>query len=264
MRNIRTIYNEYKAAKDAANIDLTAIDNRLLPAFGAKKRQAEEKLLNLKAEFHDAVKKSLAGIMIVNTSMAKTKRFVSIAKSIMPIAVQGGDALYKEIAQPVIETMSAQGIWPRMIDTAQWTALFSVMRDKVEKMQCMILPSGRPMQYPDTGRHIQPLQSIEDINRVIKEMIRHANGDEFNNLYLSLAIAEAVFSNQDNLAVYEADAPEVVPVILTGIDESEVQGLASLFGKGHLVVNDVPQRDAITKDYVFSKLEQLREKVINK
>lgn len=114
------------------------------------------------------------------------------------------------------------------------------------------------MLYPDAGRHIPPIQSLDDVPRIVKEMIRHANGDEFNCVALGVALAETTFQLQPSLEVDEEGAPEVVPAILTGVDPDEIQGLAPLFGRGHLVVNDVPRRDSIGKDYVLSKLEALK------
>lgn len=262
MRQLQTIYAEYSNAVKNANIHLESVDNRLMSAFGARKRMAEEKLQDLQLEFWSSVKNSLAGVLIVDTTMSKTKRFIDIAEHIMPVVVQTGDALYKDIAKPVIDTMGA-GAWPRHMDIAQWNALFSVLRDKAESMQCSIFPNGQPMLYPDTGRQIPPFNTLEDVVRIIKGMVRHANGDELNKIYLSNSLAKATFEIFPNLDISSDGAPSVIPAILTGIEASEVRGLATLFGKGHLVLTDVPRRDAISKDYVLEVFNNLREKIKN-
>jgi len=264
MRRLRDIYADFRRASSAAAINLESADQRTIAAFAARKRAAEDDVVRFKLEYHDAVRDCLAGLILVDVSQAKAKRFCDIARSISPLVTVAADTLYRDIATPVSASMAAQGTWPRMMDTAQWNILFATLRDKVDSLGCMTLPSVRAMCYPDTGRHIPAFQTIEEVPRVIKEMIRNANGDEFNRVALGYALADATFQIQESLDADAADAPEVVPAILTGVDLIEVNGLGSLFGKGSLVVTDVPRRDSINKEYVLGKMEALRQIVKNK
>lgn len=261
MRKLRDIYADFQSARQAAAINLEAVDQRTIAGYAARKRKAEDDVVKFKLEYHDAVRGALAGLILIDVSPARAKRFADVAKSITPLVIVAGDSLYKEIAAPVSATMAVQGVWPRMMDTPQWTTLFAALRDKVDALGCMTLPSGRAMCYPDAGKHIPPFQSLGDVDRVIKGMIRNANGDEFNRVALGGVLAEATFQIQGSLEIDEENAPEIVPAILTGVDPDEIQGLSPLFGRGHLVVSDVPRRDAITKDYVLTKMEALRDAV---
>ena len=258
MRKLRNIYADLLVAREATNINLEAVDPRTLAGHAARKRAAEESVIGFQNEYRSAVRGALAGLILIDTTPARAKRFIGVASSIVPLISTQADALYRDVAAPVAASMNTQGVWPRMMDTAQWNVLFAALRDKIDALGCVTLPSGRAMCYPDAGRHIPPFQSLDDVDRIIKGMIRNANGDEFNVVALERAFADAVFQIQASLEVDEEGAPEIVPAILTNVDPDEIQGLAPLFGRGYLVVNDVPRRDSIGKEYVQAKMEELR------
>lgn len=263
MRTLKEIKTDWLTIKERAEMDLEKVHARTLASFSASKRGAQEKLSLLRDEYQKAALASMAAILLVESpalSMTKANKFLDQAKNIMPTVNVAADILYQDLAKPVVKTMGVQGLWPRHMDIPQWEMLFHAMRKKAETLPDQILPNGKFVLYPETGKHVAPFSNINHVPGTIRNLVREANGDAFNQVIFTKALIDATLA-ADKLV--ECD-PDFTPVIVTNIVAEEIPVLGALFGLGKVVVIELPRRDFITRDFVTEYFIKLQQTFINK
>lgn len=222
-------------------------DSRVAPAFELRRREENDKLDRLRVEYRAALTPALVGVLLVNATPAKTRRFVEVAKSELPVIVVDGDGLYTAVAADVERTL---GRAPTAAAPLDYGGL--QLRETFASLRRACDPLGLRFSV-DQPQHLTALRSTQDIVRCVRGAIRAANSDKLNAAYLLAKIGD--------LALEQAIDDPVVAVIITGVEPDEVADLSAIFTQGHVVIDDLPSREKVTKELVMSKFEALKSAV---
>lgn len=101
---------------------------------------------------------------------------------------------------------------------------------------------------PDTSSPA-PMPDTVATQKYIRDIIRAANGDDLNVLYLMHHVGERA------LAMGLSTTP--VPVFMTDVPEAETQSLGKVFGTGTVLNLNLQESDEITKEFLNKSFQEL-------
>lgn len=222
-----------------ANKDLDGVDLKSRASHENAKREAQDRLVELKKTFADTLRARQAAVFVDGTNTA-VHDFTEIAQDEGALAVRA-DELYRKLASDIEPVMRRD----RLIEPEQFAQLMRALYDVSRTMNVQDFP--QPSFVPG-----KILNTFDDIVAYVRETVRSAAGDQLNAVFLQNRISETALNIR-----YQKD---IVPVIVTGALEQEVSGLAALFENRRIQLK-LDNEEEITKETVSKALTALKNKV---
>jgi hypothetical protein len=238
---ISEVMKLFAAEKQAAEVDLNEVDPNVLPGMTARKRMAAERCEKLAREIRGLVEQDGAAVVLLGPTDHQTQ-FAELAEDEGDAIVISAARLYEDVAK-FIEPYLGPG---RVFTTETGRGLQVALTQVAQKLQVMSFVMPLVHQY-----FSNTVPTLQDLVDVVRKLVRSANNDEFNALYISHKAFEQVISTQ-----YDAN---VVTVVVTDATEEEAKGdLAAKLFEGRTItvdLKDPPEKNDIV--LVARKLKPL-------
>lgn len=236
--NAKEIVEQIKALEPVASLDLETVPSRTLPGMQMAKRDAQEKIATLRDSYREQILNGLLGLFVTGPGASE---FARISETEDEIIVVHADELYQVLAAPAEAAMTTS----REFGTSQFSHFLVAYGDAMSQIEVANPPSPR---FSDGV----VLKTHDEVTAHVRNLVREVIGDAANREVLLRSIVKK------GLAL--SYGKSVVPVVVLGVTEPEVEGLSSLFKKG--VVNVQTTAD-VTIETVKEAFEQAKKKLTN-
>ncbi len=236
-RSLEEIMKDIRATEARAATDVNLIPRATRAAFEIAVRQANERLVELRAEYRARVFSNIAAFFVTGERQAE---FVATAEKNHGTIPFDATKLYRMIADRVEPSMGRN----REFTINQWGLFVAAIRD-------VAVASGLTGSLPSpklSGNSVVKLPTSQDLVAFLRNLIRTAMGDSLFIAYAGNEISTAA------LAAGLTEQPVTVAVINAGIDES--RALAPSFSIRRSV--KVPAEGDLAK-VASSCIDRLRE-----
>lgn len=237
---IETLLQQVHFFQQTANQDLTNADFRTRPGREAAKRDAEEALAGVLAEYEHELHRSLAGLFVTGPTEA-VNEFSRIAAEEGPAAVVDVSAMYVQIASRVEAVMRGD----RIFEPSQFATMLLAMTEFANSLDLRMVPT------PNYSGDVR-LATFEDVVAHVRKVIRDKLGDSLNEVSLLRQATEQ--------AISLGFAKDTFPVVLKNATPEEAEGMAGFFG-GKTV--NVTVDEAVTTETVFDAFKALKTTILS-
>lgn len=235
---LEKLVDELILTEEAANINLDYESPKTIQGKAIAKREAQEKLGSLLAQYEEFLLQGLAAIFTVGDA-DKQARFAKLASDEGSTITVECDSLYQRLADEVEGSMRTD----RLFEPSQFARLLSAVSTVAKELKIAELPV---IKYRDGAM----LKTREDLVDHIRYLVRDALGDSLNRIYLSKKIVDAAMKSRYRQSV--------VPVVVTGATQEETEGLAGFFNKRVVIAN---VQEDVTSEYVIQTFNDLKKQL---
>lgn len=231
---IETLLTQVNFFRATANQDLEYSDPRTRPAKEAAKRDAEEVLGGILAEYEHELRKGLAAVF-VNGPADAVDEFAAIAAEEGPAAVVDVSAIYVQMATDVEASMRCD----RMFEPSQFSAMLRSMTKITDSLDLRMVPT------PNYTGDVM-LATFDEVVAHVRKLVRDKMGDSLNELALVRQVTgQALKMNYSR---------QVLPVVLKNATPEEIRDMNPLF-RGRTV--SVAASGSNAKEGVFDAFNEL-------
>lgn len=210
--SLREMMDEYASCEEIANRELLGTPTRSLPALQMRQREAQDRMATLTKEYGDALLKQGFAIF-TKGDLENQGLFAAVAKNEVEIMAVPADGLYQFIADEVEPGLGGR----REFGISQLAIL-------VRTLTLITVNHGLDELPTPNIDGLVVCQTREDLVALVRKLIRGSSGDTLNQAWIRREVTK-----QGLQARY---ARERVPVILTGAQDDEIEGLKNLFPSG--------------------------------
>lgn len=228
-RLISETMKRYVAVKADAAMDPDACDMHVRAGVEMRRNLARAEVERLARDIRGLVEEDSAAIILTGPP-ANQAAFAAIAEDDGGAVCVSATELYEEVAK---------FIEPHLRSRAFGTEAGAAMQQALTQLAVRFQVQSYVMPYVHQyfGNAVADTTVLVDI---VRKLIRGADGDEFNALYISHKVFEHVIATE-----YESDA---VTVVVTGASAEEIDGLAAALFSRHTLtveVKDPPEQNDI-------------------
>ena len=210
--NPEQLMQQYAKFHKVASEDLTGWDWRTLPGKQMQQREAQDALPAILSQYSAYVAKAAIPIFIQGAPDT-SRQFAEVAEAEADTITLPVDGLYREIAAQVEPSMGDR----RNFTASQLVGFVHALTDHAKSLDF----SGQTQ--PPTFDTVH-CPTTDDVVAVVRSLTRTTMGDELNVRYLQAAVIRAALEKRYTKAV--------VPVVLVGATEDEIQTLPKLIFGG--------------------------------
>ncbi len=211
-RSLARILTDLKDASEDANRDLDNVPLRMLPSFQLRKRESQDALPGLKAEYRDKLLASAVGIFAFGP-LDKQVEFAAHAQRSADCLVFDVDECYQKFATPVWESLGRSGEF----SITQTMLLVGCIRQ-------FAIENGMTGSLPSLGtRDDACLKSTKETLEYVKALIHAAMGDQLLTAFFANQIVDRA------IAAEIVDPPLKVVVVNATNAQSKPDSMASYF-----------------------------------
>lgn len=211
----------FLAAKEAANLNLNEVEPVSLPGAQARKNMGAAEAERLARVIRGLVDQDGAAVILTGPPEHQEK-FVALAEDEGDAIGVKADEFYEVIAAAIEPSLSPQRAFVMETGFALYAALMNLAQRL--NIESFIMPQHAPFLNQTFADHA----AVVDL---VRTLVRGANGDEFNAIYMTQKVFEQVITTE-----YESN---VVAVVVSGAPQAEVEGLAAVLFGGHTLTHSV-------------------------
>jgi hypothetical protein len=238
---VKKLLEQITADELAVAEDLGGWDPRTVIGKQMAKRQAEDRLGGLRAEYKKAVAEAAVGI-VLEGSVETQADFAALAEDEASTITVNANEMYLTIAKKVLPSLGRDQLFTATQSGLMFEAIEEIATN-VEAPLALTAPIGTPP--------FSHVFSEQECANLIRSVIRKAIGESLNALYLEKQVVEKALSVRYN--------SNVVPVVITNAVPEEVDGLVKALFAGRNF--PVKLTGNITKDSVLKTLLQIKKKI---
>lgn len=244
MTDLKSLVKELAVNMKRASVDLETVPWQTRASITNMKKEAEEKVKGLKADYFRRVRSNTLGLFVFGEP-DRVKAFTEIAAEEAGVVAIDGGLIFDRLADSIEPTLGAS----REFGPAQYQRLISGLQEVKSELDI------RSMIMPQLDS-LTAINSRAELVRYIRGLVTKAVGDDLTRLFVDQQI--------NRLAVGSEFAGSVFPVAVTGLDRDEVAALVPLFTNSISVEVGTSKDGEVNKEYVLNQLTSLKGRLKGK
>lgn len=241
-RPLTEILTEYKEVKKVADIVLETVPVKSRQAFMIGKRQAEDKMVELRREYRDQLLSNTVGFFLFGDK-TKVEKFADVSHTENGTVQINANEMYEYLADQIAPGMGAK----REFGVEQILRLISEIREL-----CINLGvEEREVSAPSIGAPVC-LRTRDELAAFIKNKVRESIGDWLNARYVAARIWEKALEND-----YTAN---VLVATVVGASVEEEQSMSCFNVKHNLMLEDENEIDPAFISKMYEKFSKKNRK----
>jgi hypothetical protein len=237
--DIKSMMKELLQLQKRASVDLDMAPWQTKPSLTIMKREAQEALDKLKTEYLRRVRANSLGIFVTGDP-TRVAEFVKIAGEEAGVLTIDAGEMYRRLALRVESSLGAS----REFGPTQLDILNDTLKLLGNEMGI------RSMMRPNL-REVTVVKTQDAVLTYIRKLIQTVLGNDLIRLFLNQKI--------DQKAISAEFTGNTLPIAVTGIDQSELASLGSLFTNSVSVEVGTSEDGEVNQEYVLKKLTSFKK-----